>query len=136
LTSGLPCKLHPSSALFTLGYAPDYLVYHELIMTSKEYMHCVTTVDPHWLAEMGPMFFSVKEPLGNRKLRSQIEKEEKQKMTDLISRMNEQSELDELNKIETIEAMARKIERPKSEVIYMGGNNMPTPRRTPKIHHN
>jgi pre-mRNA-splicing factor ATP-dependent RNA helicase DHX38/PRP16 len=53
--------------LFSLGYAPDYVVYHELIMTSKEYMHCVTTVDPYWLAEMGPMFFSVKEPLGNRK---------------------------------------------------------------------
>ncbi len=57
----MPCKIHPSSALFALGYAPDYTVYHELIMTSKEYMHCVTTVDPHWLAELGPMFFSVKE---------------------------------------------------------------------------
>ncbi len=38
LRSGIPCKLHPSSSLFSLGYAPDYLVYHELVMTSKEYM--------------------------------------------------------------------------------------------------
>lgn len=40
---------------------PDYVVYHELIMTSKEYMQCVTSVDPHWLAELGPMFFSVRD---------------------------------------------------------------------------
>ena len=24
-------------------------------------MQCVTAVDPHWLAELGPMYFSVKE---------------------------------------------------------------------------
>lgn len=39
---------------------PDYVVYHELIMTVKEYMQCVTAVDPIWLAEQGPMFYSVK----------------------------------------------------------------------------
>lgn len=26
LRTGLPCKIHPSSALFTLGFAPDYAV--------------------------------------------------------------------------------------------------------------
>ena len=35
-------------------------VYHELIMTTKEYMHTATAVDGYWLAELGPMFFSVK----------------------------------------------------------------------------
>ena len=58
--SGMPCFLHPSSALYGLGYTPDYLVYHELVYTSKEYMQCVTAVDPEWLAEMGPLFFSIK----------------------------------------------------------------------------
>jgi pre-mRNA-splicing factor ATP-dependent RNA helicase DHX38/PRP16 len=38
LRTAIPCKLHPSSSLFSLGYAPDYLVYHELVMTTKEYM--------------------------------------------------------------------------------------------------
>ncbi|KOB64252.1 putative pre-mRNA splicing factor ATP-dependent RNA helicase PRP16, partial [Operophtera brumata] len=55
------CHLHPTSALFGLGNSPDYVVYHELMMTTKEYMHCVTAVDGRWLAELGPMFFSVKE---------------------------------------------------------------------------
>ena len=61
LRTGIPCVLHPSSALFSLGYAPDYIVYHELTMTTREYMQYVTAVDPHWLAELGPMFFSTKE---------------------------------------------------------------------------
>jgi pre-mRNA-splicing factor ATP-dependent RNA helicase DHX38/PRP16 len=52
--------MHPSSALYGLGYTPDYTVYHELVFTSKEYMQCVTAVEPEWLAEMGPMFFSIK----------------------------------------------------------------------------
>ena len=60
LRSGMPCHLHPTSALYGLGFTQDYIVYHELVMTSKEFMQCVTAVDPHWLAEMGPMFFSVK----------------------------------------------------------------------------
>jgi HrpA-like RNA helicase len=36
--TGMPCHLHPSSSLYGLGYTPDYIVYHELVMTTKEYM--------------------------------------------------------------------------------------------------
>ncbi|KAF5273704.1 hypothetical protein FQA39_LY07394 [Lamprigera yunnana] len=61
LRTGMPCHLHATSALFGLGNTPDYVVYHELVMTAREYMQCVTSVDGHWLAELGPMFFSVKE---------------------------------------------------------------------------
>ncbi|KAL2528540.1 RNA helicase family protein [Forsythia ovata] len=59
--NGMPCHLHPSSALYGLGYTPDYVVYHELILTTREYMQCATSVEPQWLAELGPMFFSVKD---------------------------------------------------------------------------
>ncbi|RKP11743.1 P-loop containing nucleoside triphosphate hydrolase protein [Piptocephalis cylindrospora] len=59
--TGMPCHLHPTSALFGLGYTPAYLVYHELVLTRKEYMQCVTSVDPRWLAEAGPMFYTLKE---------------------------------------------------------------------------
>ena len=62
LRNGMPCHLHPSSALFGMGVQPEYIVYHELVMTSKEYMQCVTSVEPEWLAELGPMFFSIKHP--------------------------------------------------------------------------
>ncbi|CAI2172411.1 14512_t:CDS:10 [Funneliformis geosporum] len=70
--TGMPCHLHPTSALYGLGYTPDYIVYHELVMTSKEYMQCVTAVDPYWLAEMGPMFYSKEE---------EVEKELQRKAT-------------------------------------------------------
>lgn len=31
----MPCHLHPTSALFGMGFTPDYIIYHELVMTSK-----------------------------------------------------------------------------------------------------
>ncbi|KAJ2710989.1 hypothetical protein H4R19_003471, partial [Coemansia spiralis] len=60
MRTGMPCHIHPTSALYGMGFTPDYIVYHELVYTSKEYMQCVTAVDPRWLAEMGPMFFSIR----------------------------------------------------------------------------
>ena len=33
--TGMPCHLHPTSALYGMGITPDYVVYHELIMTTK-----------------------------------------------------------------------------------------------------
>lgn len=60
LRSGMPCTLHPTSAIYGLGYAPDYVVYHELVLTAKEYMQCVTAVDPSWLVEACPMHFSLR----------------------------------------------------------------------------
>merc|ERR1719414_1510578 len=59
--TGMPAHLHPTSALFGMGFTADHIVYHELVMTGKEYMQCVTSVDGYWLAELGPMFYSVKE---------------------------------------------------------------------------
>ena len=78
--NGMPCHLHPSSSLYGLGYTPDYVIYHELVMTSKEYMQCVTAVEPHWLAEAGPMFYSVKESHGSLKESKLRRKEEKERM--------------------------------------------------------
>ena len=74
MLSGIPSALHPSSALFGLGYTPDYVVYHELISTTKEYMSCVTAVEGEWLAELGPMFFSVKESFESTLNRRQRER--------------------------------------------------------------
>ncbi len=37
-----------------------------LLLLLQEYMQCVTAADGHWLAELGPMFFSVKESIKTR----------------------------------------------------------------------
>ncbi|XP_065204095.1 ATP-dependent RNA helicase DHX8-like [Planococcus citri] len=52
--------IHPSSALF--NRQPEWVVYHELIQTTKEYMHEVTAIDPKWLVEFAPAFFRFSDP--------------------------------------------------------------------------
>ncbi|XP_038713676.1 pre-mRNA-splicing factor ATP-dependent RNA helicase DEAH7 isoform X2 [Tripterygium wilfordii] len=78
--NAMPCHLHPSSALYGMGVTPEYVVYHELVLTSKEYMQCCTTVEPQWLAELGPMFFSVKDSETSLLEHKKKQKEEKTAM--------------------------------------------------------
>lgn len=59
LRTSVTMALHPTSALYNGGDPPDYVVYHELILTSKAYMSCVTAVDAEWLADLGGVFYSV-----------------------------------------------------------------------------
>lgn len=60
LRTGMSCFLHPSSSLYGFGQMPEYVVYHELVLTSKEYMQCVTAIEPMWLAESCPSFYSIR----------------------------------------------------------------------------
>lgn len=94
LRNGIPCHLHPTSALYGLGYSADYIVYHELVMTTKEYMRTVTTVDPSWLAELGPMFFSIKESYKERQARKNKEKANKATMEEEMRVAEEEAELE------------------------------------------
>lgn len=111
LRTGIPCVLHPSSAIYALGFTPDYVVYHELVMTSKEYMQCVTAVNPNWLAEMGPMFFSVKNMMGDQsnqktQLKTEIEGSSIQRME-----LQMQAEQARRNRIQTEKVEKAKVER-------------------------
>ncbi|KAM1244696.1 hypothetical protein COP2_037094 [Malus domestica] len=103
---------HPSSALYGMGCNPDYVIYHELVLTMKEYMQCATAVEPQWLAEFGPMFCHVKESDNSmlehkkrqkgektvmeadienlRKARAEAEKESKQKEREKRSKQQQQ----------------------------------------------
>lgn len=80
LRTSVTVQLHPTSALYGLGFLPDYVIYHELILTSKEYMSTVTSVDPHWLAELGGVFYSVKEKGYSARDKRVIETEFNKKM--------------------------------------------------------
>ncbi|XP_031270199.1 probable pre-mRNA-splicing factor ATP-dependent RNA helicase DEAH5 [Pistacia vera] len=73
LVENQPVYIHPSSALFQIQ--PDWVIYNELIMTTKEYMRNVTSIDPKWLTELAPRFFKVANPttLSKRKCRERIE---------------------------------------------------------------
>ncbi|KAK3940322.1 ATP-dependent RNA helicase [Diplogelasinospora grovesii] len=57
LIEGTPVYLHPSSALF--GKQAEWVIYHTLVLTTREYMHCTTSIEPKWLVEAAPTFFKV-----------------------------------------------------------------------------
>ncbi|CAI9090919.1 OLC1v1025807C1 [Oldenlandia corymbosa var. corymbosa] len=73
LVENQPVYIHPSSALFQRQ--PDWVIYHELVMTTKEYMREVTVIDPKWLVELAPRFFKVSDPtkMSKRKRQERIE---------------------------------------------------------------
>jgi len=60
LVEGTPVSIHPSSSLFNKN--PEWVIYHELVLTTKEYMREVTAVEPKWLVEAAPVFFKVADP--------------------------------------------------------------------------
>ena len=51
-------------------------------MTTKEYMRTATAVEGEWCAELGPMFFSVKESYKDRLAKRLLEKSDKKTMED------------------------------------------------------
>ncbi|KAL2760315.1 hypothetical protein ACRALDRAFT_2024327 [Sodiomyces alcalophilus JCM 7366] len=57
LIEGTPVYLHPSSALF--GKQAEWVIYDTLVLTTKEYMHRTTAIEPKWLVEAAPTFFKV-----------------------------------------------------------------------------
>ncbi|KAI1052812.1 hypothetical protein LB506_009941 [Fusarium annulatum] len=54
---GTPVYIHPSSALF--GKQAEWVVYHELVLTTREYMRWTTSIEAKWLIEAAPTFFKV-----------------------------------------------------------------------------
>ena len=54
---------------------PYWVIYHELVMTTKEYTQEVMVIDPKWLVEMAPRFFKVADStkLSKRKRQVRIE---------------------------------------------------------------
>ncbi|KAL5701569.1 RNA helicase [Ranunculus cassubicifolius] len=65
--------VYPGSALFQRE--PLWVVYHELTMTTKEYMREITAIDPKWLAELAPRYFKISDPkkLSKRKQNERVE---------------------------------------------------------------
>lgn len=51
--------IHPSSGLFQEN--PRWVIYHELVLTAREYMRQVMEIQPEWLMEAAPHYFSASE---------------------------------------------------------------------------
>lgn len=82
MVEGQPVFVHPSSAVYNKN--PEWVVYHELVLTTKEYMRNVMAIEPKWLVELAPTFFKKGDPT---KLTKQ---KREQKIEPLYDRFNPQ----------------------------------------------
>lgn len=55
-----PVYIHPSSALFNKN--PEWVIYHELVLTTKEYMRNIMVIEAKWLIELAPAFYQSADP--------------------------------------------------------------------------
>jgi len=128
--NGMPCHLHPSSALYGLGYTTEYVVYHELLLTTKEYMQCVTAVEAQWLAELGPMFFSVKDSDTSLLEHKKKQKEEKTAMEEEMENLRrEQAEAERRNREKEREKRAKEQQKISMPGLKRGSSTYLRPKK-------
>ena len=53
-----------------LQLRPKWVIYHELVQTSKEFMRTISEIKPSWLTEIAPHYYSKREveDAGDKKL--------------------------------------------------------------------
>ena len=52
-----PLQIHPTSVLYTVDDMPEWVVFNEVIQTSKHFMRDITVVKPEWLYEIAPHYY-------------------------------------------------------------------------------
>lgn len=61
---------HPST---TLDHMPEFLIYHEFILTSRNYARTVVATRPEWLVEYAPAYYDPSTFKDNGELKRVIE---------------------------------------------------------------
>lgn len=51
---------HPSSVLFTRTPSSPYVIYHEVIETTKRFMREITAIEQDWLVELAGHYYAFK----------------------------------------------------------------------------
>ncbi|KAG0269632.1 hypothetical protein DFQ27_002853 [Actinomortierella ambigua] len=51
--------IHPSSSLYQTN--PKWVVYYELVLTTKEFMRVVMEIEPEWLREVAPHYYKTQD---------------------------------------------------------------------------
>ncbi|KAK9460137.1 Pre-mRNA-splicing factor ATP-dependent RNA helicase-like protein cdc28 [Lipomyces oligophaga] len=81
--TGQTVYIHPSSVM--AKKRPRWLLYHELVLTSREFMRNVMEIQPQWLLEVSPHFYKSKEleAAGRKAIEEDRKVKQKQKQTAL-----------------------------------------------------
>jgi pre-mRNA-splicing factor ATP-dependent RNA helicase DHX16 len=54
-------SVHPQSCLFNEEVPPRWVLYHELVETTKEFMRNLIVIKPEWLIEIAPHYYKPKD---------------------------------------------------------------------------
>jgi HrpA-like RNA helicase len=57
LRTGISCEVHFTS---TIGSGNDFVVYQDIVVTGKNYMRMVSSVEPQWLIEYGKLLYKMR----------------------------------------------------------------------------
>ena len=49
-------QLHPSTCL---DHKPEWVLYNEFVLTTKNYIRTVTDIKPDWLVKIAPMYYDL-----------------------------------------------------------------------------
>lgn len=65
MKNGHSITIHPSSLMFEVK--PEWIVYHELIFTTKEFVRNVIEIKGEWLLEIAPHLYKEKDIFGDKR---------------------------------------------------------------------
>ncbi|EGO60221.1 hypothetical protein NEUTE1DRAFT_127148 [Neurospora tetrasperma FGSC 2508] len=61
LKNNMTVYVHPSSVVKGMDPPPKVIIYHELVVTTKEFVRSVIPIDPKWLTEFGGHYYDAKD---------------------------------------------------------------------------
>ena len=61
LKQNQPVFIHPSSAIYPTKPPPKLVLYHELVLTSKEFMRNCMVIDDKWIKEFASHYYNLKD---------------------------------------------------------------------------
>ncbi|KAL3660280.1 hypothetical protein V7S43_014809 [Phytophthora oleae] len=59
-----PVQLHPTSVYYHMGILPDWIMFHQSVLTTEEFVRDVSKIDPRWLVDFAPDFYRTKDVSG------------------------------------------------------------------------
>lgn len=61
---GRVVQIHPTSVFYHLGKVPEWLLFHQSVLTTDEFIRDIVKIDPRWLTAIAPDFYRTKEVSG------------------------------------------------------------------------
>uniref|UniRef100_A0AAV1VCI7 RNA helicase n=1 Tax=Peronospora matthiolae TaxID=2874970 RepID=A0AAV1VCI7_9STRA len=54
-------QLHRTSVYYHMGTLPDWIIFHQSVLTTEEFVRDVSKIDPRWLVDHSPDFYRTKD---------------------------------------------------------------------------